>query len=513
MATITQYGSIKFLGSHPNKLPDGLGDIYMEQDRIRDFAWVWDRVGALAADIAGVTAFLASGGIVTAHAGNTTVDVTAGVGYAPFTIPLANTAANPPLTADEDLTSVRVAWGAQTGIGTLAGTTTYYVKVIYAEVDSLTRQRLRAVGTWAFTKTPSYTFVIDTSAPTAYQILLATLTVNAGSITAVNQAAWTTPGNLYDIVIDSNAKLDAWARATLGQFKRVLIKTGTWTASALGPTAGVLINLDNTGTTYVFSEKGSSINYSGSYGGTMYGLYHVTRSTDLSVERFDNVKVIITNTSNNNGWAIHNCTNLFNCTGSGTATSGCGRGFNNCDCLSHCTGISSGNVTAIGTGFYSCTNVVNCYGSGTGSGSFENSGFYSCNWLTDCTGTGTGSGTAEGFGGCKYLSNCTGTGTAPGTSTGAGFYQCQSIVNCVGTGSGGSSSGNGLGFASCVGVTLCAGQGLAAGSGNGYGFNGCTKMQQNKASAASKTATYTTSYADSGAGNACADTAAGGYNS
>jgi hypothetical protein len=466
MSTITQYGSIKMTGSHPNKIPDGDGDLDYEQDRIRDFAWLMDRVGSLFYDLIGGTAALIQGGIVTDDGSHSHVNITAGIGYAPFTVSVGNTAAVPPLTADEDITSERVSWGALSAQGTFSGTTTYYVKMAYAETDSLTRARAKATGTWAFTKTPSYTLTIDTSAPTAYQILLATVAVSAGVIGTVNQAAYKTPGDLYDLVVDSNAKLDAWARATLGQFKRVLIKSGTWTAPNLGPTAGVLINLDNTGTVYVFGEKGSSIVYSGSYAGTLYGLYHASLPSSIDTERFENVKVALTNTSTNNAFAFYQCTNLIGCTGTST-------------------------VAATG----------------------EAHGFDTCSFLVDCVGTGnTTSAVGIGFNSCDHLTNCVGTGIAGSVGSGYGFGTCNRLTNCIGNGSGGSAAGNGNGFYNCVGVVLCRGKGLAPG-GMGYGFIGCTKMQQNAPNGASKTATYNTSYADAGAGNACADTAAGGYNS
>ena len=75
--SISQYGSIKFTGSNPNKIPDGDGDLIYEQDRSRDFAWLWDRVGSLAADLSGAAAFLLSGGVVTDDGSHTKVNISA----------------------------------------------------------------------------------------------------------------------------------------------------------------------------------------------------------------------------------------------------------------------------------------------------------------------------------------------------------------------------------------------------------------------------------------------------
>jgi hypothetical protein len=267
-------------------------------------------------------------------------------------------------------------------------------------------------------------------------------------------------GQNYDIIIDSNAKLDLWAQCVDGSMKRVLIRSGTWTASALSPTAGVLIDLDAAGTVYVFAEPGSAVVYSGAYAGNLYGLYHASLATDMSLERFVGINISITNTeTNQRGVGFSSCTNLTNCTGTGTGTG-----------------------AAPGYGFSSCTNLTNCIGTGTGIPGY---GFSSCTNLTNCTGTGTGTG-----------------------ATGSGFDSCAVVMGCSGAGY--SSGFSGRGFSACVCIIGCAGVGIGT---TGYGFHGCKKMQQNKPLSASTTATYNTSYADAGTSNACADTAAGGYNS
>ena len=260
---------------------------------------------------------------------------------------------------------------------------------------------------------------------------------NLGSIWPSN-FAWDGSGVVnYDLVIDSNSKLDMWCSANAGQYHRVLVRSGLWTPTNIGVvTSGVMIDLDKAGTSYVFAEKGSSINYSGSYAGNMYGLYHAVAPTDMSVERFDNVKINITNT-NGNGYGFFGCTNLTNCTGTGTAGSGIGLGFSNCTNLINCTGTATGN----GYGFSGCTNLANCTGTGSGS-----------------------SGNGYGFSSCTNLTNCTGTGTSGGGNTGFGFY-------------------------GCTGVVLCAGQGLSTSS-TGYGFSGCHKISLCKSSGASKTSTF-----------------------
>ena len=315
--------------------------------------------------------------------------------------------------------------------------------------------------------------------------------------------------NLFDLVIDSNAKLDLWCACTTGQFKRVLIRAGTWTASALGQsgTGSALIDLDKAGTVYVFAEKGSSINYSANFAGFIYGLYHATLTTDMNVERFENVKIVLTNTNTggSNGvlGGFNKCSNLINCIAiSNSSGSAQDQGFFNCinlvDCSSTCT------CTNINThGFSGCNRLINCDASSPSGGNC----FSGCNYLTNCIGVGVDS----AFDSCTYLTNCNGTSTSAAGASST-FTGCSSLTNCIGVATGGGGNA-GSAFYNCTGLTLCSGQGLNPGAGPGYGFNGCHKMQQNKAGAASKTATYNASYADAGSGNACADTAAGGYNS
>jgi hypothetical protein len=511
--TVQGYGSLKMTGSNPSKIPDAVGDFLLAQDYIRDRAWLWDRAGALMQDIYAASGpILLSGGVVTDDGSHTKVNISAGIGYAPYTLDFGNTNTVPPATGPEDITALRVKWGALASQGNINVAGTWYVVMQYAETDWLTRVRAKAGGSWAFGKQPSYTLTISQTAPTAYQILLATIVSTGSAFTSITMASMNAGTQQYDLVVDSNAKLDLWCQAVSGQYKRVYIKAGTWTATALSPTAGVLINLDLTGTTYVFAEKGSSINYSASLGGLMYGLYHATAPTDMSVERFDNLKVNITNSSGaGGGYGFYNCTNLANCTGTGGSSGVGGYGFSSCTNLTNCTGTGTGSGSN-GYGFSSCTNLTNCTGTGTASVG-NGYGFSSCTNLTNCTGTGGSNG--YGFSSCTNLTNCTGTGTGGG-SNGYGFSSCTNLTNCTGTGTS-SGSGSGYGFYACTGVVLCAGQGLST-SGTGYGFSGCHKISLCKSSGASKTSTFNNNlnYVDAAVSvpipSSASDTAALGWN-
>lgn len=321
----------------------------------------------------------------------------------------------------------------------------------------------------------------------------------------------------YDFVVDSNEALNQLFAHTGGLYKKVLIKAGTWSTSTLGPTAGVFWDLNQSGTKYIFAEKGSEIVLTGNYpAGVLYGVYRATALSDPSAERIVGLHVTLTNTGGKSAWAYHDCSNLQNCYGKGiSGGADTGYGFYLCSKLDSCVGIGV-NGTGRGSGFEECSFLVNCTGTGQGGTNGTVSGFHSCREIVNCTGNGIATNNsvpAYGFDTCSLLSASIGTGTANFSSVGTGFKSCFGLSLCSGTGNGGSITGNGYGFDACVKVIGCAGVGLATGAGSGYGFNACTKMQQNSALSASKTATYNTSFADSAAANACADTAAGGYNS
>jgi hypothetical protein len=118
------------------------------------------------------------------------------------------------------------------------------------------------------------------------------------------------------------------------------------------------------------------------------------------------------------------------CTGTGISV----YGFNNCTNLTNCTGTGTNTGTESGTwgyGFRDCTNLTNCTGTGTGTGiATWGYGFSNCTNLTNCTGKGTGS-YGYGFSNCTNLTNCTGTGTgARAGDIGIGFHTITTASNC-----------------------------------------------------------------------------------
>ena len=160
----------------------------------------------------------------------------------------------------------------------------------------------------------------------------------------------------FTFVVDSNAKLTAWANATVGNdYTSVLIKKGEWTSNT-----GV--NLTTAGTKVVVGESGSKLVFNGAEGCIYY-------DTPPNKPEYYMLGVTVEGTSNSYGF--NSCANLTNCTGTGSNT-----GFHLCSNLTNCTG------TGISYGFNSCANLTNC--TGTGTGADNGCGFKLCNNVIGC---------------------------------------------------------------------------------------------------------------------------------
>jgi hypothetical protein len=168
-----------------SNLPYSLGDRYYVQDLVRDFRYVQDIVGGLASDVFGQTIpRKITGGVVTKGTGDT-LNITSGRGWASFNVTIPDTfSAIPPSTTTSDVTAVPVVWTQQTNMAiasaTLNGVATNYVKVRYTELNGNTRTRAKSSGTYSYETTDSYTFVVDTNAPTAYDLCLTTFVGTSG---------------------------------------------------------------------------------------------------------------------------------------------------------------------------------------------------------------------------------------------------------------------------------------------------------------------------------------------
>ena len=210
----------------------------------------------------------------------------------------------------------------------------------------------------------------------------------------------------FSFVVDSNEKLTAWANNSGGNdYTSVLIRKGEWTS-----TTGV--NLTTAGTKVVVGEPSSKLVFNN----TEKGLYYDTAQPNKPEYYMLGVTVTVT-AGTGSGYGFHSCTNLTNCSGTGTGTAG--YGFHSCTNLTNCSG----------SGFRSCTNLINCTSSGS------STGFRSCTNLTNCSGTGTGigigtTGSGYGFRSCTNLTNCSGTGTGTDYGYGFGFHSCNVVIGC-----------------------------------------------------------------------------------
>ena len=217
----------------------------------------------------------------------------------------------------------------------------------------------------------------------------------------------------YDFVVDSNETLLEWANCKDGSMKSVLVKSGEYTLN------GKMINLVNAGTKFVFAENRNKIKVSNrqgigateDYGAVVVGL-NVELSYSINAEGC---------------YAFYRGMICYNCTGSGSDSSGDGYGFYGCTC-SNCTGTGTGADSRKGYGFYNCT-CSNCTGSGRSGRAGSCYGFYNCT-CSNCTGSGGGAyNDCYGFYGCT-CSNCTGSGSGVGYGSGYGFFNCSYCSSC-----------------------------------------------------------------------------------
>jgi hypothetical protein len=179
-----------FNGGFSSDVPRHYGDRYYAQDAVRDFWYGMDVSGLVMKDLQGNEGkIIIRGGLVTQNTTNK-VDITEFVGYAPFSVDTMNSfAATPPTVTQEDVRYVRVYSAALTALNlsTLPIPPTWgstnYLKIAYAEADGATRAKAKATGSYAFERTPSYVITCDTTAATAYEIVLATLTSADAGVT------------------------------------------------------------------------------------------------------------------------------------------------------------------------------------------------------------------------------------------------------------------------------------------------------------------------------------------
>lgn len=216
--------------------PVALGDRYYTQDLIRDFRHAQDIVGQLASDLMITIPRHILGGAVTKGAGDT-LNITAGRGWVQHSVEIPDTfSAFPPSKVSADISGVPVWWTQQTNLAiasaTLNGSATNYVKVRYNELDGNTRVRAKSSGTYSYETVPSFTFVVNTVAPTVYDLCLASLVGTAGGAFTFGVVGLTSTFTLYPVgsfyvqYPDAASNVDATAFPTSA--RPATMFGGTW---------------------------------------------------------------------------------------------------------------------------------------------------------------------------------------------------------------------------------------------------------------------------------------------
>jgi len=189
---------------------------------------------------------------------------------------------------------------------------------------------------------------------------------------------------------------------------------------------------------------------------------------------------------------------------------------------------SNNTVAVTGTSailylFYNCSNVSSCVSMGnSASGASVLYSYRYCTNIIACTSDGNSTSGTNGylysFGNCINISSCTSINNST-TGSNASVYSyifCTNMSSCSSsdnTTSGATATINS--FDNCTRITVCSTASNVSSATDEYGFYQCKSVQQCKSSGDSIPygTGATQSYADSGTTNACADTAAGGYNS
>jgi len=170
------------------------------------------------------------------------------------------------------------------------------------------------------------------------------------------------------------------------------------------------------------------------------------------------------------------------------------------------TGFDVGTLYA----FYQCLNTISCKAYSNIPGDMYS--FGGCVNVATCeSANNTVSAQMVSFESCTNTVACiSSNNSAQGNMV--SFYLCDNVTSC--TSSANTAPTYIFSFATCTRVVACNTSGNTTAT-NRYGFASCKSVQQCKSSG--DTSAYGSggyqSYADSGTGNVCQDTAAGGYNS
>ena len=201
--------------TYTSGVPTFVGDRYYGQDMLRDFYFLLARIGdTLSAITSGSTAKL-DGGDVTA-VGLNALSVPQQTLLARLTVTIPDDLSSVPGTTQTEDIFVPFLLPAFTNVSfpsaTLDGSTTNYVKYTYQETGDPTKIRSRAElsGTYAYEVMESGIFTINSTAPTANEILLCTFVGDGSTFLNITQV------NTYNIPATLNSILQLSALSVTG---------------------------------------------------------------------------------------------------------------------------------------------------------------------------------------------------------------------------------------------------------------------------------------------------------
>lgn len=236
-----------------------------------------------------------------------------------------------------------------------------------------------------------------------------------------------------------------------------------------------------------------------------------------------------TNTAANTGtyailYGFYLCNKMSDCKAASNSTTGddadlfvlhtCNQ-VSNCYCNDNSTAGGDSNLYV----YYTCNSVSGCWsqGNSTSGASSDLLSFYVGNGVASCTcASNSTSGAASHCHGFHTIGGVSSSIVSADAATGDGshvksFMGNEDITACVST-INTAALGNVYGFITNLRLSVCStyNNSAATVTDNEYGFYDCKSVTHCKSSGDS--VPYSISYADAGTSNACADTAAGGYN-
>ena len=190
-------------------LPFIIGDRRYGQDIVRDFYSTLSHIGSSFHGLTGASSYLLSGGAVTANVPSNAVDVAELWAIINSQVEVNQDFSTTPPPKQTVSLSVPVYSAAQTAISisgaTLDGSTVNYVKASYSTSTVNTRDRVKRTGTYAFEVQPGITITVDSTAPTSFELSLATFVGTTVSDIVITQTEYRMTPTLRLTALDATS--------------------------------------------------------------------------------------------------------------------------------------------------------------------------------------------------------------------------------------------------------------------------------------------------------------------